>query len=113
MKVTLHDTDPETTVDLPAKFEVCPRCKGHGVHDCWEGGMTGDEMAEQGPEFFEDYMAGLYSTTCTTCNGRRVVEVLDRPRVPADLLKRYDAQEADHREYEAMAAAERRYCGNY
>ncbi|WP_260973270.1 hypothetical protein [Mycolicibacterium llatzerense] len=113
MKVTLYDTDPETTVTLASKFEVCPRCHGRGVHDCWEGGMTGAEMAEQGPEFFEDYRAGMYSTTCTVCHGLRVVEVLDRPRVPADLLTRYDAQEAEHAEYEAMAAAERRYCGNY
>lgn len=113
MKVTLYDTDPETTVDLPSTFEVCPRCHGHGVHDCWDGGMTGDEMAEQSPGFFEDYMAGLYSTTCTTCRGLRVVEVLDRPRVPADLLRRVDAQESADREYHAMAAAERRYCGNY
>ncbi len=59
MQVTMYDTDPETQVEVPSKFEVCPRCKGHGVQDCWYGGMTGDEMAEQGPEFFDDYMAGV------------------------------------------------------
>lgn len=113
MKITLYDTDPETAVDLPARFEVCPRCKGRGVHDCWEGGMTGEEMAAQGPEFFADYGAGLYDTACTTCGGRRVVEVLDRPLIPVELLRRYDAQEAEDREYRALATAERRYCGNY
>lgn len=34
-----------------------------------------------------------------------------REHTPADLLKRYDAEERAQREDAAMEAAERRYCG--
>jgi hypothetical protein len=109
MKVELFDADPMVEVELPSKFEVCARCAGCGVHDCWEGGMTGDELADQSPEFFDDYMAGMYSVKCTVYNGRRVVEVVDRRLAPEHLLRRYDASERERLEYDALAAAERRY----
>lgn len=98
----------EDPVELPSKFEVCWRCEGKGVHDCWEGGMTGDEMAEQGPEFFEDYMNGVYDTRCTVCNGLRVIEVIDRERCNKELLRMYDEQEQELADMRAMEEAERR-----
>ncbi len=113
MKVEMFDDEDQLVeVNLPSTFEVCRRCSGHGVHDCWEGGMTADERSEQGLEFADDYAAGMYSVTCTTCNGLRVVEVVDRRLAPTELLARYDAAERDRLEYEAMAAAERKYCGS-
>ena len=55
MRYRFFDTeDDEESAVMPSKFEVCWRCRGRGVHDCWEGGMTGDEMAEQSPDFLED-----------------------------------------------------------
>lgn len=109
LTIELDDEDGSTeTVKLPSKMEVCPRCDGRGVHDCWEGGMTGDEMAEQGPDFFEDYMSGTYDTQCTECKGRNVVEVIDRDRTPPDLLARYDAQQKELADMYAMEAMERR-----
>jgi hypothetical protein len=104
----LYQLNNNETITLPGKFEVCWRCEGRGVHDCWEGGMTGDEMAEQGPEFFEDYMSGMYDTKCSECNGRRVLEVPDRERADADLLAIYDENEREAMEYAAEVAAERR-----
>jgi hypothetical protein len=101
------ETDDEI-VDLASKFEVCGRCQGRGVHDCWEGGMTGDEMAEQGPEFFEDYRSGIYDTRCTVCGGQRVVEVVDVDRLPPGQLARYLAAEKERLEYEAECEHERR-----
>lgn len=110
MQVDISDTgDGRSSVDLPSKFEVCPRCEGHGSHDCWEGGMTAAEFAEQGPEFAEDYRSGAYSTTCETCGGRRVVEVLDRGLCPPDLLARYDTLQAELAGLAHMEAMERRY----
>ena len=89
MKYAFYDDDYESsTVELPHKNVVCWRCRGEGTHDCWEGGMTGDEMAEQGPEFFEDYMSGMYSTRCSVCHGRRVIQVPDRMRCDAGPLRR-------------------------
>jgi hypothetical protein len=104
----LYQLGNNETITLPGVFEVCWRCHGHGVHDCWEGGMTGDEMAEQGPEFFEDYMSGVYDTRCSECNGKRVIEEVDRERADPDLLAIYDENERAAMEYAAEVAAERR-----
>ncbi len=109
MKYTVFDEEGyEEELDLPSKRIVCPRCDGRGVHDCWEGGMTGDEMAEQGPEFFEDYMSGVYDTQCTECRGRNVIEVIDRDYCQPELLARYDKQQAELDSLRQMEEMERR-----
>jgi hypothetical protein len=78
MNFTYENEDgEEITVRLPSEIVVCGRCGGRGVHDAWEGGMTASEMDEQGPEFFDDYMAGHYDKICTECHGRNVQEVVD------------------------------------
>ncbi len=78
-------------VFLPTKIVVCHRCGGRGVHDCWEGGMTRDEMDEQGPEFFDDYMAGVYDKVCDVCHGRNVEKVVDEEACDPVLLAAYIA----------------------
>lgn len=93
---------------IPSKYEVCWRCEGSGVHDAWEGGMTGDEMAEQGPEFYEDYMSGVYDVRCTVCKGQRVIGVPDRARISPETLQWIDEAEQSEREYQAMVDQERR-----
>lgn len=108
MTLSIRLYDGGEPVVLPTRFEVCPRCEGRGVHDCWEGGMTGDEMAEQGPEFFEDYMGGMYDTRCTECEGQRVVPVVNRERVDPDTLARYDEHMQLQAEMDAERDAERR-----
>ncbi len=100
------ETGEDGTLTLKAKAEVCPRCQGKGTHDCWEGGMTRDEMDEQGPEFFEDYMSGVYDKVCSVCNGDRVVWVPDRENNPSHLLKAYDQAEQEDMEYEAAMRRE-------
>lgn len=100
------DEGEEVTLRLPSNKKVCGRCHGEGTHDCWEGGMTGDEMAEQGPEFFEDYMSGVYSRKCTECNGLRVVDVVDRSRAKKSDLKLYDDAQEEQRNYEAARQSE-------
>ena len=106
--VTLGDGTGE--VQLPTKREVCPRCDGKGKHDAWEGGMTASEMDEQGPDFFDDYMSGVYDVQCSVCRGRNVIEVVDRERVsdPA-LLARYDEEVEEIMSSYAMQEAEMRY----
>lgn len=111
MKYTLeYEADGVTyleEVTLPSKFVVCGRCEGRGVHDCWEGGMTGDEMAEQGPEFFDDYMDGVYDTRCTECNGLRVIEAINVERVPPALMGKFVESEKRRQEYESELYYER------
>jgi hypothetical protein len=104
----IYKLNTNETITLPGKFEVCWRCKGHGVHDSWENGMTSDEMYEQGPDFAEDYMSGTYDTRCSECKGKRVLEELDRERATAEQLAIYDDNEREAMEYYAEVAAERR-----
>lgn len=104
------DGDEAESMPLPAKYVVCDRCEGTGTHDCWEGGMTGDEMAEQRPEFFEDYRAGVYDRTCTECNGNRVLLVVDRDKLLIlGVLARFNASENVRERWAAEMAAESRW----
>jgi hypothetical protein len=109
-KFVIYDDDGGSEdVWLPMKYEVCGRCEGKGVHDCWDGGMTGDEMAEQGPDFYEDYMGGMYDKQCDECKGERVVAVVNRTLVTKEMLERYDRHEEAMYGLYAAEQAEREY----
>jgi len=65
------------------QYAVCPRCRGEGSHvnPSVDGhGITAEEMDEMGPEFFEDYMGGLYDVSCERCHGLRVVPECEADR---------------------------------
>ena len=102
------DDSCEETVALPAKYKVCLRCRGRGVHDCWYGGLTGQELDEQGPEFREDYLAGVYDRACDMCQGQRVLLVVDVDLLDVPTRKRFDAAEDQRHEYGVEMAHERR-----
>ena len=112
--ITLEVLDAEgygVEHELPARFEVCGRCEGHGTHTnpAIDGnGLTSEDFDEQGPEFFADYMSGVYDVPCHECRGARVVAVLDRSRCPPELLKAYDKHQRDEANYQAECAMERR-----
>jgi len=61
---------------LPSKVVVCSRCDGKGTSTAYLGAYTPEEMDEQGPEFFDDYMGGMYDRQCDVCNGLRVTAVI-------------------------------------
>ena len=61
----------------PAKYEVCPTCKGKGTSSLHLGVFTSEDMYELGPEFQEDYMNGRYDEPCPECNGRTTVLTID------------------------------------
>ena len=67
----------DEAVRLPSKVEVCGYCGGRGTQDCFDGGMTADEMYEAGDDFIDDYRAGVYDKPCEECNGRNVVVHID------------------------------------
>src|SRR4051812_45033702 len=72
---------------MTTRFVVCPTCQGRGTHvnPAIDGhGITQDEMDEQGPDFFDDYMAGAYDGRCTEGGGRNVVPGCQRCRRPAE-----------------------------
>ena len=65
---------------LPATWVVCSRCSGKGTHvnPAIDGnGLSQEDFDEAGPDFRDDYMAGVYDVTCYQCDGKRVVAAPD------------------------------------
>ncbi len=109
LKVEIPKTDAELQADpdsseflkaeLPATYEVCDRCRGTGSHvnpNIDGNGITESEMYELGPDFREDYFAGVYDVTCEECKGLRVVLVIDEKSCNPEqqkLLKRHWAHQ--------------------
>lgn len=106
---------------MQQQFKVCGTCQGRGSHvnRAIDGnGITQDEMAEMGPEFFEDYMSGMYDVRCEECGGNRVVPKCvscNHSAEDEDGLHCFNHASHDEREriqgdrdYEAEVAAERR-----
>ena len=99
------DADETVEIELPAKYEVCPRCNGTGTHvnPAVDGNGLTQEDLDEDPDFKENYFAGAYDITCEECKGARLILVPDEERCdPAD-LKRY----RDHQEFEAQMDRER------
>jgi hypothetical protein len=100
---------PDTGEDLqlPAKFEMCTRCEGHGsyVNPSVDGnGITAEEMAED-PDFAEAYFDGVYDVTCAICHGARVVPRPDLSRWSFAQKRLYvrhlHAEEESRRDYDS------------
>ena len=69
-------------VRIPSRFEVCPRCEGHGKvdHPAFSNGLTESDFAED-EDFRENYFAGRYDVCCPECDGKRVTLVPDEDRM--------------------------------
>lgn len=109
LKIEMWDEEEGTDVEveIPAKFEVCPRCEGKGTHvnPAIDGNGLSREDFEADPDFEEAYLAGRYDVRCEECQGERVVLVPDEARMtPADkeIWKKHSRQAArDRRERES------------
>lgn len=93
------------TVEVPAKWVVCPECGGEGrvLSPAFRGQLDSEFMEDE--EFLEEYRKGgkgIYSCACPECNGRTTVLVAD---TSTPLGKRYAAWA---REVERERARERR-----
>jgi len=106
--LTIYDEDTDTDIRLPFTYVVCDTCRGHGTQDAWDGGMTASEMDEQGSDFLDDYLDGVYDVPCRECNGERVTRVPDRNRCTAEQLAIFDQQERERAEMQADQEMERR-----
>lgn len=110
---TYEDDDGEEQEGvLPAKFEVCGRCRGHGMHvnpSIDGNGITSSEWEEWDDEEREHYFRGDYDVPCEGCHGARVVQVVDEEHADPDMLERYYEQEDSLAESRAIEAAERRF----
>ena len=113
MHITVCMTDEHSDYeeDLPALHSVCPNCRGKGTHvnRAIDGnGITSDEMAELGPDFFEDYMSGVYDVACDECKGLRVVLVPDYDKWTVEQREAHERNEKDLADMHAEMEAERR-----
>jgi hypothetical protein len=92
----------EIEYSLPAKFEVCSRCKGSGSHvnpSVDGNGLTREDF-DQDPDFAESYMRGDYDVRCSVCEGARVVPVPDLTRWSFAQKRAYVCHLRSEREYQ-------------
>ena len=105
--ITIYEgTDEE--MRLPARWELCGKCRGGGTQDCFTGGMTSSELDEAGDEFIDDYLAGHYSVPCSECGGRTTVAVVDEGQCNPAQLAAWQVWQAEVSECRAAEAAEAR-----
>jgi hypothetical protein len=106
-----NDEGEPVELELPSKFVVCARCMGRGSHvnpSIDGNGLSREDFDEAGPEFFDDYMAGVYDVACYSCGGKRVVELPDLQKLTAAERVLWDAHVAEEDLDRAIAEAERR-----
>lgn len=86
LKLKLYEDDEGYEVEVPAKYEVCPRCEGKGTHvnPSIDGNGLSSEDFDQDPDFREDYMSGVYDVACHECDGKRVILVADEQLMTAE-----------------------------
>jgi len=113
-KITCFDGEGwNVEVELPAHYEVCPRCGGEGRHTdpAVDGnGLDANDFAED-PDFREDYFSGVYDVVCEECKGQKVVAAVDYDSLTDEQKKQLESHYEYQRELhsvDAMMAAERR-----
>lgn len=114
--VTSDDEGDDVTHQLPARYEVCSRCEGHGTHlnpSIGNHAFTGEEFEREfDEEQREQYLTrgGIYDVVCEVCSSMRVELVVDRKACCTEELKRllalYDRREKERREDDADWARE-------
>lgn len=104
--ITFEDIDG-TEIELPAKYEVCGRCRGEGNIPLPGMAFTAEDFAED-PGFAEDYFGGFYDRECPDCHGLRVVAVVDHDRADPAAVAKYEAWCADIAASQRVADAEQR-----
>lgn len=105
--------DDGSEISLPFRWALCSACEGHGKSSAYLGAYTQSEMDEQGPELFDDYMAGRYDRRCDECGGSGKVKIVDMAKLTKAQRDEYRAQCRADRECAAEAAHERRMLGGW
>lgn len=106
-------------VSVPSERIVCYDCHGDGTelgHGLKGVSFSSEEMNDD-PDFSESYFSGEFDQPCSTCNGLRVLDVVDEKQMTKKMLERYWRRiERDRRE-EADERAEQRHfaraCGEW
>ena len=101
----------EDEIEIPTMFGVCPRCRGTGSHvnPAIDGnGLTQEDFDEAGPDFRDDYMAGVYDVACHECKGKRVIMIPDREKLSKEERAAWYQQVRELADMAAEEEAERR-----
>lgn len=112
MKLEIEIESGEGTFKLPARYEVCPVCQGHGKTDpkAWSNGVPQEFFAED-EDFAEDYFSGKYDVCCSECNGQRLIIVADENAMTAEQAAMYTEWETNEADFAREQAWERRMLG--
>lgn len=104
--------------ELPSKKAVCTDCEGCGT--VLAPGMrfhayTAEDLRDWDEEERRHYFkrGGMYDVTCPTCEGKNVIDVIDRSRIRKGsleevVLQAWEKAERDRIEFERECEAERR-----
>lgn len=108
------------TLAVPSRKQVCGDCEGHGTvlnPSMRYHAYTAEDLQDWDDQDREEYFkrGGIYDVTCPTCNGRNVVDAIDRGAIRKGTLqhhalKAFDLMERDRMEFERACAAEARWC---
>lgn len=101
----------EDEIEIATITAPCPRCRGKGSHvnPAVDGnGLSQEDFDEAGPEFRDDYMAGVYDVPCYECKGARVILVPDRAKLTKKERVAWYEQVRELAEMAAEEEAERR-----
>jgi hypothetical protein len=91
---------------LHLEKELCPQCRGRGTSTAYLGDVT--DLVHEDPDFFEDYMGGMYDRQCETCRGNNVIDVVDRSRTHPETLRHWEDWVREEMEYRHVCEMERR-----
>ncbi len=100
-------SDAEQKIELPARYEICERCRGEGHHSnpSIDGnGITSSEFAEWDEDEVEGYFSGRYDIACEErCdNGKALVVDEQRlTRFQRIIFKAWEQSEEDRRRMDA------------
>lgn len=108
------------TVDVngntyPAKYDVCPRCRGEGTHtnpSIDGNGLTASDIdyhMDGDPEFLDNYFSGVYDVACHECDGKRVVLVVDEEMLSTEQMEQLAEDYSEDLADRLMRDAERRF----
>lgn len=95
--------------DPPSHKEVCPTCKGNGVHvnPAIDGHGLDPRDPDLDEDFWDDYRSGVYNVTCENCGGMNVIEVLDEGALREDVGVAWEEWQREMWESYSISAQER------
>ena len=81
--------EDDTVLVLNTCWTICPYCSGEGQigNPAFDGiSPDGDDYDD---DFYDDYFSGKYDITCSHCEGKGMLQAVDRKNNNPKLLRKY------------------------